>query len=131
MGCSSSTPYEPTEAELEAERHEAVILEAMQRYEHELSTLRAEIAQAKEAYRSELADETNRRMGHIEVRRLLSHMPPMRHSLSHTRSRFFVYAAIEKGSHLPAADCRRSRGPIRTIAPTDAGRDGAFACEAA
>ena len=65
MGCSSSSPYEPSEAELEAERHEEQILKVAQKCEEQFAPLRAEISKAKEAYRSQLADETNNRIGRL------------------------------------------------------------------
>ena len=67
MGCATSSPYEPTEAELEAERHEELIAEVAQRYELQFAPLRAEIGKAKEAYHSELADETNKRIGRLST----------------------------------------------------------------
>ena len=70
MGCAASAPAErePTEMELEAEEHEQAIMEAMQRYETQLEVLRVEVTKAKEAYHSELARETNQRLGNLSTR---------------------------------------------------------------
>ena len=65
MGCAASRPYEPSEAELVAEEHEEHILEVSQRYHQQLEALRTQIAKAKEQYHVGLADETNRRLGHL------------------------------------------------------------------
>lgn len=70
MGCGSSAPYEPSEAELEAERHEENIAKCVQRYTNLLEPLRAEITKAKSLYHVELADETNRRLGMLQVPRM-------------------------------------------------------------
>lgn len=64
MGCASSAPAprKATPEEIEAERHEGKIMELAQHYEKELQAVLAELNSAKEAYRKELADETNRRL---------------------------------------------------------------------
>ena len=74
MGCVGSTyEYQPTEVEIEAERHEEIILEAVQGYQEELAAARREIAKAKEAYRLALSEEANRRLGHQSASRKLVH----------------------------------------------------------
>ena len=71
MGCAASAPAaprEPTAQELEAERHEVLIMETVQQYEQAMQALRKELDAANDAYRSELADETNRRLGSASSR---------------------------------------------------------------
>ena len=67
MGCAASAPAvpaEPTAQELEAELHEVLIMEeTVQPYELAMQAIRTELNSAKDAYRLELADETNRRLG--------------------------------------------------------------------